>query len=188
MYSLNEIAKANHAKIAKIISALENKNQDGSTLPTTCGLSEQWLLIEPIGQPFAPTSFSHTHLKCALNTLRQTHIAGYVYRDVRMANMFDLGGGRILLNDWGSLAVKDKMVPYEGCPPPFRHLSLDGVAKHAPLPKHDLYSLVYLSAKLVAPGFSADAIHRGFVDAFFCAVERVDYDGVHASMKPLLFL
>lgn len=187
VYSSNELAQANHAKIAEINSALENKNQDGSALPITRGLSEQWLLVEPIGQPFTPTSFSHTHLKCVLNTLKQTHIAGYVHRDVRMANMFDLGGGRILLNDWGSLAAKDNITPYEGCPPPFRHPSLDGMVQHIPLPKHDLYSLVYSSAKLVAPGFSADAIQRVFADAFR-AVESVDYDGVYASMKHLLFL
>lgn len=187
VYSSNEIAQSNHAKIAEINNALKNKSQDGATLPTTRGLSEQWLIVEPIGQPFAPTSFSHAHLKRVLNTLKQTHAAGYVHRDVRMANMFDLGDGRILLSDWGSLAAKDKMTPYEGCPPPFRHPSLDGVVQHIPLPKHDLYSLVYSSAKLVAPGLSTDAIQRVFVDALH-AVENLDYDGIFMSMKPLLFL
>jgi len=187
VYSSNELAQANHARIAEINSAMENKNQDGATLPITRGLSEQWLLVQPIGQPFTPTSFSHAHLKCVLNTLKQTHTAGYVHRDVRMANMFDLGGGRILLNDWGSMAAKDNLTPYEGCPPPFSHPLLDRMVQHIPLAKHDLYSLVYSSAKLVAPGFSADAIQSVFGDAFR-TVELVDYDGVYASLKPLLFL
>lgn len=187
VYTSTMLANKNKKNMESINNALENINDGGAVLPTICGQSENWLLVEPQGVPFAPTSFSRAHLKSVLNTLEKTHTVGYVHRDVRMANMFDLGSEKLLLNDWGSLARMALITPYEGCPVPFMHPSLQDVCQgfHNPLPKHDLYSLVYSVAKLIAPGFSSEAIQEVF-SASFRAADNLEYDKVYESMESKL--
>ena len=187
VYSSAELAGKNYSNINTINNALASSNEGGAVLPNSCGLSQNWLLVEPKGEPFSETSFSGLHLESVLVTLRGTHEKGYVHRDVRMANMFDLGGGKVLLNDWGSLVRANMQTPYEGCPEPFMHPSLHGQeGKSVPLPSHDLYSLVYSIAKLVAPGLNANAIKTVFMDSF-AAAEELNYAGVRQSLKSFLF-
>ena len=67
------------------------------------------------------------------------------------------------------------------------HPSLHGQeGKSVPLPSHDLYSLVYSIAKLVAPGLNANAIKTVFMDSF-AAAEELNYAGVRQSLKSFLF-
>lgn len=55
----------------------------------------------------------------------------------------------------------------EGCPEPFQHPDLRGNMKNvAPLPKHDLYSLVVATAALLMPGIDSNAYHAIFQKFF----------------------
>ena len=106
------------------------------------------------------------------------HGSNIIYRDVRFANIFLLPkDDDVLLNDWGASTNGGTMELVQGCPEPFCHPELTGVAGAVPKPTQDLYSLVVSAAYLLLPGLLEQSHRRTLAEAFSAAC-RVDYDGV----------
>ena len=122
------------------------------------------------------------HLKKLLQTLKLIHENGAVHRDVRPANFFLLEGDDVLLNDWGSVASIGTPVLVEGSPKEVCHPDLVNVAEIAPVPKHDLYSLVASISDLFTTGLMHDnwqAVFQLTIDA----ANRTDYDAVTSAFE-----
>lgn len=133
-------------------------------IPTIEATEGCWVLVSPVGSSFTAATFSLDNLKQVIQRLRSAHDAGIIHRDVRFSNMFVLEDGSVLLNDWGSAAPVGELVPVAGCTAQFRHPELREGKLVAPVPKHDLYSLVAATAALLMPGIARDALIAGFLD------------------------
>jgi serine/threonine protein kinase len=70
--------------------------------PVVVAVDSRWLLVMPVGTPFAAATFRLEHLKLLLWTLKTVHEAKIVHCDVRFANIYLVEDNRVLLNDWGS--------------------------------------------------------------------------------------
>jgi hypothetical protein len=152
-----------------------NVGDDVAQIPSIEATEGCWVLVSPVGSSFTAASLRLDHLKQVVQRLKSAHSAGIIHRDVRFSNMFILEDGNALLNDWGSATSVGEPVPVEGCPKPFRHPELQEGEIMAPLPKHDLYSLVAATAALVMPGIASDA-HRTIFGLAFQAAEDSNYD------------
>ena len=101
--------------------------------------------------------------------------------------LFLLQDDQVLLNDWGASTNAGSVQLVAGCPPPFCHNDLVGVADASPEPKHDLYSLVMSAAHLLLPGMS-DTCYTCHLVAAFDAADRVDYEGVWRAFEKEIFV
>ena len=122
-------------------------------------------------------TFKLQHVKMLLETLTIIHQANIIHRDVRLANIFLLPDGGVLLNDWGAATTGNSLQLVAGCPQPFCHPALVNTLEAVPEPKHDLFSLVVSAAHLLLPGLSEQG-HRRTLAKAFDAAERGNHIGV----------
>lgn len=179
---------ANDNTRLKMARETVGRNSDSASeqaqLPSPLELSGRWLLISPLGERFTARTFKLHHLKKLLRTLQLIHERGLVHWDVRFSNIFYLPATEdVLLNDWGSSTSRGQRVLVCGCPPPFCHPELVDVVDAVPDVKHDLYSLVFSTGKLLFEAVPSDG--RLLSDAF-SAAENGDYDGILEEFRTIL--
>ena len=85
------------------------------------------------------------------------HDGGLIHWDMRFSNIFHLPEtDGVLLNDWGSSASSGLRVLVSGCPPPCCHPELADATAAVPDVKHDLYSLVFSTGRLLFEGVPSE--------------------------------
>ncbi len=146
-------------------------------IPRVVATEKCWSLITPKGQPMTMDRLTKTHVQRLVSTLQIIHAADIIHRDVRMSNIFYLTDQDVLLNDWGSSVVANERALYAGSPEPHVYPGIAVSDLYAPLPKHDLYSLVSSVAQLLLGAVNTESRRELFAEAFQ-SVETCDYEGV----------
>ncbi len=76
------------------------------------------LVLSPVGLHMQPPSTSlrrsltPTDINMIIDVLQQAHCNDIIHRDVRLANLYLIQDGGVLVNDWGCACKKVKLIPY----------------------------------------------------------------------------
>ena len=176
--AIAEESASRTARAAAIVSdAAKSHALSLAQVPSVVATEGSWAVITPKGTPLSIDNLSKIHIEQLINSLKVVHAAGIVHRDVRVANIFYLTDGKILLNDWGSSVGATETTLYAGAPSPHIHPEIPIADMYLPSAHHDLYSLVSSLSQLLFPGANRESRESFFAEAYQAA-NACDYEGV----------
>lgn len=105
-----------------------------------------WIVVQPLASHINPLVFHELHVRDVIECLRAAHTAGYVCRDVRIANIMEHQGHAYIV-DWNSAAKIGVAALPSGtvrCAPDHVLVAIENRESYTPAARDDLISFVRL--------------------------------------------